>query len=179
MQPDRLAPVTVQAGRVGGPLHGAQCVPARLRLAAPRREDERVRVDEAKVAPRLARAVFAQLTRERRQERHRRRARAALHRDELAVHAELRADGDRRDIALVLTHTPLSVAELAQLRGWNERLVRRRLARARAELEADERTCACGCGKTLPRAATARRLYVNATCKDRVFRHRRLERSRA
>jgi hypothetical protein len=75
--------------------------------------------------------------------------------------------------AIVLEHLPLSVAEVARLKGWNERRVRRRLARARAELEAPERACACGCGRALPPAATARRRYVDDTCKDRAYRRRR------
>jgi hypothetical protein len=75
--------------------------------------------------------------------------------------------------ALLLEHLPLSVPEVAQLAGWNERRVRRRLARARAELEAPERACACGCGRALPAAATARRRYVDDTCKDRAYRRRR------
>lgn len=75
--------------------------------------------------------------------------------------------------ALVLEHLPLSIREVARLKGWNERRVRRRLARARAELEAPDRACACGCGRRLPAAATARRQYVDDTCKDRAYRRRR------
>ena len=74
---------------------------------------------------------------------------------------------------LLLEHLPRSVAEAATLAGWNERRVRRRLARARAELEASERECACGCGRALPPAATVRRRYVDDTCKDRAYRRRR------
>jgi hypothetical protein len=77
------------------------------------------------------------------------------------------------DLALLIAHTPLSVADIARLKGWNERRVRRRLARARAELEASERACACGCDETLPPSATAARRYVDDTHKKRAYRRRR------
>jgi hypothetical protein len=73
-------------------------------------------------------------------------------------------------LALVIERLGLSVAEVAHLKGWNERRVRRRLARARAELEARERACACGCGETLPPWATAARRYVDDTHKKRAWR---------
>jgi len=79
--------------------------------------------------------------------------------------------------ALAVEYLGVSVAEVAQLKGWNERRVRRRLARARAELEADERACACGCGETLPPSATVRRRYVDDTHRDRAYRRRHLERA--
>jgi hypothetical protein len=75
-------------------------------------------------------------------------------------------------LALLLARTPLTVADIARLKGWNERRVRRRLARARAELEADERACACGCGGTLPLSATAARRYVDDSHKKRAYRGR-------
>jgi hypothetical protein len=76
-------------------------------------------------------------------------------------------------LATMLEHG-WSIAELAQATDWNERTIRRRLARACREALRDRRTriCACGCERPLPRSATARRRYRDATCKKRAQRAR-------
>jgi hypothetical protein len=57
VQADRLEAVAVQPDRVAYPVKRAERVPARLRLAPRRREDERVGADEGEAPARLPRAV--------------------------------------------------------------------------------------------------------------------------
>src|SRR4051812_23216705 len=100
MQPDGLPFIPVQTGGLACPVKCAERVPTRLRLAARRREDERVRVYPICSTRHLPRSVVAQLADERRQQLDRRCARSCLDRDALPVTPELAAHGQRPSIEI-------------------------------------------------------------------------------
>jgi hypothetical protein len=80
------------------------------------------------------------------------------------------------NLALVLRDTGLTIVQLvptlAEDGNWHERKVRRRLARARAEI-LSQRRCECGCKRRIPRYSRADRETATDACQKRLQRRRR------